>query len=579
MASRWLQLQAAQHFAWQTKMKAAPGAPGGNETGEDRLRSIVEEVESAIKECNTHFKKSSIDSKPEVFPADTSEQSSPPPANITSSPQLSSAALLSTGPKVHFPSNAEQLSLFLKDNPFLHRSNDELVSPTSSNSLPSPRIPGWPVPIIPPAANPTPPPPLNSIPKSLLFGRGPFNNEIKQRLADGFPHLIRPPFDKQSLPRMNFNSMDPRLIATRVSGFPHPLGSPFQIPPGIPNGIIDSLSKSDVQHLASTNRGLSEQSLPMSKTLPMSASSRSSSVSTPSSIDISSPAKPNVPQDVFRCIWCQEQYHSLASLTEHLKEAKHSSPIPPTSQLPNSAAKSSFAAFSSKRFEHLNHPFKNALAAPKKQRLGTKGLNFSTGEKTGQSNTPSPQQSHPKQPQKGDPLPRKLVRGQDVWLGKGQEQTRQILKCMWCGSSFKTLAELTQHMQETQHYTKVISQEQITSWRSQAAAEGKPSVSPLLASPASSSDSPSCLSSNLSSIRSGGGIFDSALTEKGDIDAVAPSNNNIILKEDSKDCISAILTCKVCLWICRIATTNFPPTPLSINNFLNYFLIGLPSIF
>lgn len=56
------------------------------------------------------------------------------------------------------------------------------------------------------------------------------------------------------------------------------------------------------------------------------------------------------------------------------------------------------------------------------------------------------------------PMPRKLVRGQDVWLGKGQEQTRQILKCMWCGESFKSLAELTSHMQETQHYTKVISQ-------------------------------------------------------------------------------------------------------------------------
>lgn len=26
-------------------------------------------------------------------------------------------------------------------------------------------------------------------------------------------------------------------------------------------------------------------------------------------------------------------------------------------------------------------------------------------------------------------LPRKLVRGQDVWLGRGAEQTRQILKC------------------------------------------------------------------------------------------------------------------------------------------------------
>ncbi|ODN02198.1 Protein tiptop [Orchesella cincta] len=63
-------------------------------------------------------------------------------------------------------------------------------------------------------------------------------------------------------------------------------------------------------------------------------------------------------------------------------------------------------------------------------------------------------------------LPRKLVRGQDVWLGKGAEQTRQILKCMWCGQSFRSLAEMTAHMQQTQHYTNIISQEQLISWRS-----------------------------------------------------------------------------------------------------------------
>uniref|UniRef100_A0A6G1SCD0 Protein tiptop n=1 Tax=Aceria tosichella TaxID=561515 RepID=A0A6G1SCD0_9ACAR len=62
-------------------------------------------------------------------------------------------------------------------------------------------------------------------------------------------------------------------------------------------------------------------------------------------------------------------------------------------------------------------------------------------------------------------LPRKLVRGQDVWLGRGAEQTRQILKCMWCNQSFRTLAEMTQHMKITQHYTNIISQEQITSWK------------------------------------------------------------------------------------------------------------------
>ena len=63
------------------------------------------------------------------------------------------------------------------------------------------------------------------------------------------------------------------------------------------------------------------------------------------------------------------------------------------------------------------------------------------------------------------PLPRKLVRGQDIWIGKAEQQTRDILKCMGCGASFRSLDLLTKHMQETQHYKKVISQDQISSWK------------------------------------------------------------------------------------------------------------------
>lgn len=36
---------------------------------------------------------------------------------------------------------------------------------------------------------------------------------------------------------------------------------------------------------------------------------------------------------------------------------------------------------------------------------------------------------------------------------------------MWCAQSFKTLEEMTEHMQVTQHYRKIVSQEQIISWR------------------------------------------------------------------------------------------------------------------
>ncbi|XP_064640011.1 uncharacterized protein LOC135495388 [Lineus longissimus] len=51
----------------------------------------------------------------------------------------------------------------------------------------------------------------------------------------------------------------------------------------------------------------------------------------------------------------------------------------------------------------------------------------------------------------------KLVRGQDMWLNSGSEQTKQILRCMQCGESFKSLPELTVHMMKTQHYADIFS--------------------------------------------------------------------------------------------------------------------------
>ncbi|XP_014681056.1 PREDICTED: teashirt homolog 1-like [Priapulus caudatus] len=53
--------------------------------------------------------------------------------------------------------------------------------------------------------------------------------------------------------------------------------------------------------------------------------------------------------------------------------------------------------------------------------------------------------------------PHKLVRGQDMWLVNGSEQTQQILKCIRCGESFKSLPDLTIHMMRTQHYTNIVS--------------------------------------------------------------------------------------------------------------------------
>ncbi|XP_063603618.1 protein tiptop-like [Penaeus indicus] len=154
-------------------------------------------------------------------------------------------------------------------------------------------------------------------------------------------------------------------------------------------------------------------------------------------------------KDVLKCVWCKASFNTLAELTTHMKEAKHCGvnlppPIPP----PSSSASSVNT--------HLPPQY-----TPTKM-PSSKPPSSSSSAASGSSSS-SDLMSSIKETM---PLPRKLVRGQDVWLGKGAEQTRQILKCMWCGQSFKSLAEMTQHMQQTQHYTNIISQEQIISWKS-----------------------------------------------------------------------------------------------------------------
>ena len=131
------------------------------------------------------------------------------------------------------------------------------------------------------------------------------------------------------------------------------------------------------------------------------------------------------PEDVFKCVWCKESYSSLDLLTRHMKEAKHHN-LPQYPGLPAQRPSPS-------------SPIR--ASAP----------------------LPSPPRRDVLREQA--PLPRKLVRGQDVWIGRADEQTRDILKCMGCGASFRSLDLLTKHMQETQHYKKVISQDQISSWK------------------------------------------------------------------------------------------------------------------
>ena len=153
-------------------------------------------------------------------------------------------------------------------------------------------------------------------------------------------------------------------------------------------------------------------------------------------------------KDVLKCVWCKQSFPSLAAMTAHMKEAKHCGvnvPAPPIQPPP---------------------------PPPPQQQPPTSTPSVSSNSSSSSSGPPTGINSKPTTAdlnlliKETMPLPRKLVRGQDVWLGKGAEQTRQILKCMWCGQSFRSLAEMTSHMQQTQHYTNIISQEQIISWKS-----------------------------------------------------------------------------------------------------------------
>lgn len=137
-------------------------------------------------------------------------------------------------------------------------------------------------------------------------------------------------------------------------------------------------------------------------------------------------------KDVFTCVWCKESFQSLADMTLHMKQSPRCGMAGMHAAVPPPPTTSSSVG-------HTTPPPPKLTATPP----GGSGATTKDGV----------------------PLPRKLVRGQDVWLGKGAEQTRQILKCMWCGQSFKSLADMTTHMRVTQHYTNIISQEQIISWR------------------------------------------------------------------------------------------------------------------
>ncbi|XP_036226518.2 protein teashirt [Bactrocera oleae] len=170
-----------------------------------------------------------------------------------------------------------------------------------------------------------------------------------------------------------------------------------------------------------------------------------------------------VASSVFRCVWCKQSFSTLEALTTHMKDSKHCGVnVPPFGNLPNTD-------------RHHQPPLPQSNSGQQHSHNMRKPPNSGGGSQSNSSSTPSAAAKNAFQ-YRGDPptpLPRKLVRGQNVWLGKGVEQAMQILKCMRCGESFRSLGEMTKHMQETQHYTNILSQEQTISMKSSGGGDSK----------------------------------------------------------------------------------------------------------
>jgi len=145
-------------------------------------------------------------------------------------------------------------------------------------------------------------------------------------------------------------------------------------------------------------------------------------------------------RDVFTSVWCKESFKSLAEMTDHMKRSPrcgmagmqqhhshhhnshtgnppsshHSSQSPALGPSPQSIPKLT-----------LSSPSSSSIVSSIKEPSLSHGNNsVNTGTSAA---TPSVNSSKPS----GINMPRKLVRGQDVWLGRGAEQTRQILKCKY----------------------------------------------------------------------------------------------------------------------------------------------------
>lgn len=156
-------------------------------------------------------------------------------------------------------------------------------------------------------------------------------------------------------------------------------------------------------------------------------------------------------RDVFTCVWCKDSFKSLAEMTDHMKRSPrcgmagmqqhHSHAHHQQPQQPGQQHRSSHSPASGGGNGH--HPLSSSASASSSQHSGQGGhkqLANLGGNVQSPMSSIKEAVSHGANSFLGSSkssggavnMPRKLVRGQDVWLGRGAEQTRQILKCKFC---------------------------------------------------------------------------------------------------------------------------------------------------
>jgi len=135
-----------------------------------------------------------------------------------------------------------------------------------------------------------------------------------------------------------------------------------------------------------------------------------------SDVPASSPTPVRSNLTSLRCGSCGAQFESLYCLTVHLEETGHK-PASDVAVLP------------------MPSPATSPSSSDRKPPVTTAAVSAST-----------PPMS----------APQRLVRGQDVWLARGVEQTDRILRCIQCNAPARSLAELTLHMVHTKHYINIV---------------------------------------------------------------------------------------------------------------------------